>query len=77
MSTSSDEPDTPAEARVRQLLEPLRGDGPEPPEALMPRLLRTVRWQRTARELLQAAGALAAAVGDGLRVVAGSGENRS
>jgi hypothetical protein len=76
MSTSPNDPETPAEARLRQLLEPLRADAPEPPAPLVPRLLRTVRWQRTVREVLDTAGALAAVVGDGLRVLVGAGGKR-
>jgi hypothetical protein len=76
MSTSPNGPETPAEARLRELLEPLRADAPEPPDALVPRLLRTVRWQRTVREVLDTAGALAAVVGDGLRVLVGAGGKR-
>jgi hypothetical protein len=76
MSTSPNDPETPAEARLRQLLEPLRADAPEPPAPLVPRLLRTVRWQRTVREVLDTAGAFAAVVGDGLRVLVGAGGKR-
>jgi hypothetical protein len=68
---------TPAEARVRALLEPLRATGPEPPAELAPRLVRTVRWQRVVREALVATGAVATAVGDGLRAAIGLGRGSS
>lgn len=69
MSADRDDPDTPAEARLRQLLAPLREDAPRPSSDLGPRVLRTVRWQRAVREVAQAVGILAGVVADGVRLL--------
>ena len=62
---------TPAEQRVVALLAPLRaepvpGDGP-----FVGAVIRTVRWQRTVREVALAIAGLAASVSDGVALVLG------
>jgi hypothetical protein len=57
---------TPAEARVTDLLHQLATPAPAPSTALVRRVVRTARWQRTVRSALSAAGNVVAAVGDGL-----------
>lgn len=56
---------TPAEARVSDLLHQLATPAP-PSTALVRRVVRTARWQRTVRSALSAAGNVVAAVADGL-----------
>jgi hypothetical protein len=67
-----DEPTTPAEARVADLVATLRdeplGSGLEPSS-----VVRSARWQRVARQPLKLVGALAAALADGLGLLARSG----
>jgi len=69
----SDEDDlTPAEARVREVLGELRGEGdPEPAGGLRERVTSTLRWQRPVRGALVSFGTLASAVADGVRALVG------
>ena len=62
---------TPAERRVREYLQGLRLDGGAVPASLAGSVVRTARWQRAVRTPLHAAGVLAAAVADGVRLVLG------
>jgi hypothetical protein len=62
---------TPAESRVRELLAPLGATTPATSTALVPRIVRTARWQRAVREALLDAGAVVSAVGGGLRALIG------
>lgn len=62
---------TPAEERLREHLRVMREDGPRPDPSLIDRVVRTARWQRTLRMPLRAAGALAAALGEGIVVLLG------
>lgn len=62
-STSDDL--TPAERRLTQHLELLRASPPDAP-ALVPRVIRGVRWQRAIRDPLVLVGTVAAAVWQGL-----------
>jgi hypothetical protein len=68
---------TPAEARVHELLAPLGQATPETSPALVPAIVRTVRWQRAVREVLLEAGAVVSAIGGGLRAMAGLGRSGS
>jgi len=72
----SDEPTpeptpTPAEARLQDVLEPLRAEAPEPRAPLSPSVLRTLRWQVGVRGVLRAGGVLASAAADAVALVAG------
>lgn len=67
----------PAERRLDEYLELLRSDAPTPPAPLVGKIVRAARWQRTLRRPLVAVGALAAAVGDGVRLLLGSRTPRS
>jgi len=44
---------------------------------MVPKIVRAARWQRVARRPLLAIGALAAALGDGIRLLLGSSTGRS
>jgi hypothetical protein len=57
---------TPAEQRLLALLLLLASDGVRSDAALVRRVMTSLRWQRTVRELLMAVGSLAAAVVDGM-----------
>jgi len=59
---------TPAERRLTEHLELLRATPPATP-ALVPRVIRGVRWQRAIRDPLVLVGAVAAAVAQGLSVL--------
>lgn len=71
MSIDPEDPASPAQARLRELLAPLREDAPAPSVELVPRVIRAARWQRGVRGVLAAVGTLAGAVGDGLRALLG------
>ena len=66
--SSGDGPDdlTPAERRLTQHLEVLRASPPESPAFLVPRVIRSVRWQRAIRDPLRLVGAVAAAMAESL-----------
>jgi hypothetical protein len=73
---SDADPLTPAEQRVRTLLEPLReGHAPRGAE-LVERVRHTARWQRPVRRVLGAVGSAAAALGGGLGSLARAGRRR-
>lgn len=59
---------SPAERRLTEHLELLRATPPTTP-ALVPQVIRGVRWQRAARDPLLLVGAVAAAVLEGLGLV--------
>jgi hypothetical protein len=67
----TDEPLTPGEARVRELLRPLNAAPPQPGTALVVRVVRTARWQRVVRSGLAAAGHVVGALADGLALLIG------
>ena len=60
---------TPAERRLAEHLELLRASPPTVAPALVPRVLRGVRWQRAIRDPLVLVGAVAAAVAEALSVL--------
>jgi len=60
---------TPAEKRLREHLDVLRANPPEPDPSLIERVGRAARWQRVVRTPLRAAGMLVAAVGEGVVVL--------
>jgi hypothetical protein len=64
---------TPAEERVRTLLEPLREAQAPHGNELVARVGQTARWQRPVRRALLAVGHAAAAFGGGLGTVARGG----
>jgi hypothetical protein len=63
---SDADPLTPAEQRVRTLLEPLREEQAPHGAQLVERVGRTARWQRPVRRTLVSLGHAAAALGGGL-----------
>ena len=73
---SDADPLTPAEQRVRTLLEPLREEQAPHGAALVERVGRTARWQRPVRRALLAVGHATAAFGGGLRSLAREGRRR-
>ena len=62
---------TPAERRVSEYLSALRVEAADAGRALPGAVVRTARWQRAVRTPLHAAGMLAVAVADGVRLVLG------
>jgi hypothetical protein len=60
---------TPAERRLNEHLDILRQDVPRPAVQIVPRVIRSARWQRVIRRPLVAIGALAASIGTGLRLL--------
>lgn len=72
------EPDNPtaAERGLDEHLELLRSDRSGPMRSLVRRTVRTARWQRVARAPLRVAGMIAAALVDGLSLVAGRRRQR-
>jgi hypothetical protein len=73
---SAADPLTPAEQRVRTLLEPLREDRAPHGAELVKRIGRTARWQRPVRRVLAAVGHATAAFGGGLGSLARTGRRR-
>jgi hypothetical protein len=65
---------TPAQARLDELLEPLRAEPPAAPAALSPAVLRSARWQGTAREALRAVSHIALAAADVFSAAIGRGK---
>jgi hypothetical protein len=63
---SDADPLTPAEQRVRTLLEPLREEQAPRGDQLVERVARTARWQRPVRRALVSLGHAGAALGGGL-----------
>ena len=72
------EPDemTPAARRLDAYLETLRTDPPRADAALVPKIVRRARWQRTIRAPLHAAGTLLGAIADGIALLIGSNQGR-
>lgn len=68
---------SPAEMRLSQHLVVLNDNPPRPAPVLTEIILRAARWQRAVRLPLSAIGALAATVGDGLRLLLGPRRGRS
>jgi hypothetical protein len=66
-------PFTPAERRVRELLESLQTDPPRSDRALTHAVVRTARWQENVVVPLRLVGTLADALVEGLRLLAGRG----
>ncbi len=79
MTASGEPPESlsPAERRLEEHLQLLRADAPSPPAPLVAQIVKTARWQRAVRHPLLAAGAVAAAVGDAIRLLLGTPSNRS
>jgi hypothetical protein len=79
MSAADEPPETlsPAERRLGDHLQLLRAQAPQPPTALVARILRGARWQRAVRRPLMTIAMLGAAVADGIRLLFGSPRNRS
>ncbi len=67
---------SPAERSLHEHLELLRVDAPLPPSSMVAKIVRAARWQQAVRRPLLAAGALAAAVIDGVRLLFGSATGR-
>lgn len=63
---------TPAEERLLTHLDDLRRHPPEPAAELASMVVRSARWQRSARPYLLAVGALAMSVAEGTRVAVGA-----
>ncbi len=75
MNSGPAEP-TAAERRLDEHLELLRSDQTGPSRSLADRTVRTARWQRAARAPLRVAGMIAAALRDGLGLVAQRGRRK-
>jgi hypothetical protein len=73
VSEESAERLTPAERRVRALLERLRETQAPHGQELVARVGRTARWQRPVRRVLVAVGHAAAALGGGIGALARGG----
>jgi len=71
MSDGESPPDelTPAQGRLSEHLELLRANPPTPAGELMPRIIRTVRWQRAIRPPLVLVGVVASAISEGLSLL--------
>jgi hypothetical protein len=65
--STGDDPLTPAEARVRALLAPMREAHVPDGDALAAAVVRTARWQRPVRRALLTVGEALDAVTGGLR----------
>lgn len=63
--------ETRAEARLVRHVDELREDPPTPDPALLPSVLRSVRWQHAVRPYFTAVGRIVSAVGTGVRVLVG------
>jgi hypothetical protein len=67
----SRDPLSPAERRLGEHLALLRDVSESPPPTLTRRIVHAARWQRTLREPIVAIANLAAAVGEGIRMLIG------
>ena len=76
MSPARDEPLTPGERRVRELLAPLAGEAPPPAPQLVRRLLWTVRWQSGVRGALEVAATVAGGMAEAAALLLGLGSHR-
>jgi hypothetical protein len=68
---------SPTERRLNEHLELLRTDPPRGSALMVTHIVRTARWQRAVRRPLLAFAALAAAIGEGVRLLLGSRASRS
>jgi hypothetical protein len=68
----TDEPLTPPERRVNELLRALGEDGPPARGDLAAQVVRTARWQHAVRGSLAATSELAAVAGVAVRLLLGS-----
>lgn len=78
--SDADPPDTEptaAERRLEEHLQLLRHAAPDPGRALVPRIVRTARWQRLIRGPVRVAGTIAGAVLDGLLALVAPGRRGS
>jgi hypothetical protein len=74
--SDAEQPDsapTAAERRLGEHLQLLRTAAPDPGRALVPRIVRTARWQRLVREPVRVAGMIAGAALDGLLALVAPG----
>ena len=69
--SGADDLETPAEARLSQVLEPLRADPPRPQPGMALAVVRTARWQSAFRGALRAVSQLAVAAADVARLIVG------
>lgn len=77
MSDVSDDPPTPAEARLSQLLEPLRSDPPRSDPGTALAVVHAARWQSAFRGALRAVSQIAVAAADVARLILGRRASRS
>ncbi len=63
---------SPAEQRLSEHLALLRDSPPMPAADMIDRIVRSARWQAAIRDPLVLAGAVAAALGDGIRMLLGA-----
>jgi hypothetical protein len=68
--------ETPAEARLVGYLDDLREDPPTPGTALVPSVLRSVRWQRAVRPYLTSVGRIFSSMAEGVRTIAARNRSR-
>ena len=68
---------TPAERRLTRHLEVLRISPPSAGPELVPRVIRSVRWQRAIRDPLVLVGTVAAAIAEGVGLLFNRSEGRS
>ncbi|CAA9532235.1 MAG: hypothetical protein AVDCRST_MAG30-3877 [uncultured Solirubrobacteraceae bacterium] len=77
MSDATPEPPpTPAEARLLDVLAPLRDAPPPSDPPLAPVVARALRWQVGVRSAVRAGGMLAAAAVDAVSLLMGTGKER-
>jgi hypothetical protein len=71
MSESRDDPPTPAERRLSELLGLLRSEPPQPPARLAHDVVRTARFERRVRTTTISIGAFGAGMIEGLALLLG------
>lgn len=71
MTDESEDPPTPAEARLSELLEPLRTDPPRSGPGMALTVVRTARWQSAFRGALRVVSQFAVAAADVARLIIG------
>ena len=77
MSDATPEPPpTPVEARLHDVLAPLRDEPPASDPPLGPAVARALRWQVGVRSAVRAGGMLAAAAVDAVGLLVGAGKGR-
>ncbi len=77
MTDEPEDPPTPAEARLDQLLKPLRAEPPRPEPGMALAVVRTARWQSAFRGALRAVSQLVVAAAGVARLVVGRRSSRS